>query len=388
MGVPDGATSVEFAPDLEATRALYDFDGVVVDMNRVLNRHNLVPPTSFIEQKRFEAEHLLAKGGIIVCLLQPLVAIKFMELYADSYGWIPVNRFGSVVTSNEGMRITKVAQSPFDDYLDVKGTIWRAFLNKSALIAYETLANNDAGFAVAARLRSSKGRIYFLPFNLNKEEALPILLRCLERAWKSEVERPQPEWLKTVAVPNEVEITKQIVEVGVKIRELADTGEKLSLLLAKKLELKKLLYEQGPSLEEAVKVAFEELGFSLQKEGDKDLVFRSPAERVIFEVTGSDGTIGLGKLRQLFDFISKEKQPGTAVKGILVGNQEVDVSPAKRGVAFTQHVIDRANEMGVCLLPTTELFRALVLFRQKKLEPVRFWISLTKTTGIFELKQV
>ena len=126
----------------------------------------------------------------------------------------------------------------------------------------------------------------------------------------------------------------------------------------------------------------------MEKEGDRDFVFNDPSGRVIFEITGSEGAIGLGKLRQLFDFImDDEKKLGTPPKGVLVANHEIDLPPKERGQPFTKHVLDRARGFGVCLLPSIELFRAVVLFRELKLEPAKFWTDLLKTIGVFELKR-
>lgn len=384
VGIPSPKAGVEWAADLSTTKSLFDYDAVVVNMFNVFDAGLIIAPSDVMEAKRLEAEKLLSKGGIIVCLAAPEIDKSFLSIRARSYDWIPVAGLGNIVLKGEGQRFTRVNSSAFNKYLELQGIVWYAYLEKSQRTNYQILAKNEGEFAIAARIQVGKGSIYFLPLSINTNW-LNVIYECLDSAWKQrDDQRTPPKWVSEIIIPQQKEITDELAQIDSKIKTLAEKSRGLSKSLEERLGIRKLLYEQGPPLEDAVGAFFEEIGYKLQKKDDMDLVYEGLDRMIILEVTGSDGTIGLGKLRQLLDFMEKEKE--RAPKGILVGNHEIDVPVDKRGDPFTKHVIERADSAGVCLLPTTELFGAAVAFRQKKLDPAKFWASLIETAGIFNLK--
>jgi hypothetical protein len=66
IGLPSARTDVPWTTDLSTTSSLFDYDVLVVNMQQMFNPNLLVAPIGLIDNKRFEAEKLLAKGGIIV----------------------------------------------------------------------------------------------------------------------------------------------------------------------------------------------------------------------------------------------------------------------------------------------------------------------------------
>jgi hypothetical protein len=368
---------------MDTPKSLFEFDAIVVSMRNAFNASEIVAPTGLIEDKRFEVQKLLEKGGITVVLMDP-EARWILPKSVGSYDWIPVPSLGNIVLKGEGQRIRRTIASPFDQYLDLPSIVWYAYLNESQRVKYETLAKNEGDFAIAARIDMGKGAIYLLPYCSN-EGSLSVLSRCLERAWKKpSPQRAPPPWLDSISVPQQAEMLQELNTINSKIEGLVEQGRKLSGALENKLEVMKLLYEQGTSLEDAVRSAFEELGFKLEREGDRDLVFGSPDEKVILEVTGSVEAIDLAKIRQLLEFLlDEEKKLGHTPKGILVGNYQIDTPPSERGIPFTQAVVDRAKTFGICLLPSQELFQVIILLRQGKLDAKQFWKDLIGTTGTF-----
>jgi hypothetical protein len=385
IGLPSARNNVPWTTDLSTTSSLFDYDVLVVNMKQVFNPNLLVAPIGLIDDKRFEAEKLLAKGGIIVCLIAPEVVPGILDLKKGSYDWIPVPGLGNVVMKGTGQRIKRVKANPFDSYLDLPGVIWYAYLNQSQKVKYEILAKNEGDFAVAARMDVGDGAIYLLPFSLNTNW-MDMIYECLEKAWKKGIERREPPaWLASIKVPEQEEILQRLSEVDSKIKELVEQHRRISIDLEQKLEILKLLYEQGTPLELAVKSGFKELGYKLEKQGDRDLVFDGQAQRVVFEVTGSTGAIELSKIRQLLDFImDEEKKSSKTPKGVLVGNHEIEKLPSERGVAFTQAVVERAKAFGICLLPSQKLFEVILQFRQRGMDPEQFWKDLIATKGIYQ----
>jgi len=410
VGIPSHNKDLVVADNLCDAPSLFDFDAVVVDPNATwpvdfrdkldseyhikVHSKEFQPLNSPVSAKREEAKHLLAKGGIIVCLLQPRILVSHdyyvqrkgeQTGYLSSYDWIPIDGLRFHVTAGEGKRIRKERSTPFDEYLGLKEIVWHAYLGKEKYpqISYETIAVNDAGLAVAATLKVDQGSVYLLP-TADHEKLAEILLSGVAKALKVRVERPLPGWLKGFRVPGEEPLEQKLRGLSEQISRLKSEEESVARQLGENTFIKKLLYEQGDSLHEAVKAAFGELGFKVEREGDKDLVADNKTGRVIFEVTGSEGAIDVDKLRQLLDYVqTEEKETGITPKSILVGNHQIDIPPEKRGAPFTDRVIRQSKVFGTCLLPTTELFKAMVLSRQDKLAPKKFWDALLSRDEIF-----
>ncbi len=76
---------------------------------------------------------------------------------------------------------------------------------------------------------------------------------------------------------------------------------------------------------------------------------------------GSEGAIDVDKYRQLLDYIEAEAQEGRDHKGILVGNGFRLLAPdaTERQNQFSEHVQRGASRNQFCLVPTTELFKAV-----------------------------
>jgi len=81
----------------------------------------------------------------------------------------------------------------------------------------------------------------------------------------------------------------------------------------------------------------------------------------IGEVEGSEGPIDVDKSRQLLDYIEAEAIEGRHHKGILIGNGSRLTPPEapERVQQFSDHARRAAARFQFCLLPTTELFKAV-----------------------------
>jgi hypothetical protein len=79
------------------------------------------------------------------------------------------------------------------------------------------------------------------------------------------------------------------------------------------------------------------------------------------EVEGLEGVIDVDKYRQLLDYIEAEALEGRDHEGILVGNGFTLTPPEapQRQQQFSEHAKCGANRNGFCLLPTSELFKAV-----------------------------
>jgi hypothetical protein len=79
----------------------------------------------------------------------------------------------------------------------------------------------------------------------------------------------------------------------------------------------------------------------------------------------------MAKKQQLDDEIHSDQND--------MNNIQEHISP------FSERTVRQSLVYGTCLLPTVELFKALVMFRQGKVIPNRFWEAILKTEGRFVL---
>ncbi|MBA7687314.1 hypothetical protein ES703_95775 [subsurface metagenome] len=63
-------------------------------------------------------------------------------------------------------------------------------------------------------------------------------------------------------------------------------------------------------------------------------------------------------------------------KGILVANLKNLQDPTNRKGIFPDNCIKAAENLGLCLVTSTQLFNALILLQQNKLNQKQFWDSI------------
>jgi hypothetical protein len=406
------ASGFEYVENLCDAPSLFDYDAIVVDADHIwapqfrdsvnLGKATEIRATDFpqfstpLKIKLREAKLLLDKGGIIACLMRPATIVGYSHYVGNkrefpsrsSYDWIPINYLRDFVIAGSGVRTKRVKSSPFDDYLKLKELEWLAYISDEfQRPEFEIIATNEANLAVAAKVGVGKGAIYFLP--IASHEKLPeILMSDLARAAKIKLRRPIPSWINEFLLPGQKEIDEKLKSVREELAEIKSKEESLQREFEKATSIGFLLYERDDVFHETVEDVLNELGFKVQREGDKDLVTdKDPSRRVVFEVTGTEGIIDVDKLRQLVDYVqTEEKSTGKTPKSVLVGNHQIDVDPNKRTVAFTDRAVQQSKVYGTCLLPSVELFKAIVAFRESRLDANTLWKDILATVGIFSFR--
>ena len=111
----------------------------------------------------------------------------------------------------------------------------------------------------------------------------------------------------------------------------------------------------------------------------------------ICEIEGSESAIAVRKYRQLLDYINDEVEGGKKHKGILAGNGFRLVPPEfeERKNQFTDQVLRGAETNKFCLLPTSELFKAVcAILEAKDSEELKGQIrdSILSTVGPWRFK--
>lgn len=392
--------------------SLFDYDIVIADVDSALLPELIdkIPIDEYVALeekpgKRFqraieklsnEVTRMMEKGGVLICLMKPRRGISYgyasakgwRTKYINNYNWIPIKHLDWHITSGSGRRIRiSDTSSPFTDYLKMPQTHWTAYMidTERLDVQNEKIALNDAGEPIAMQLLIAKGSIIFLPASEHANIG-DILLTCAVRSFKKTTERPPPPWLDHIMVPDEDADRALLDELSKRVDELQTKYSEAISSFEEKTQIKKLLYEKDEPLRETVGAAFRELGFTVTTKDDKDWVASSDTGEAILEVTGSDGSIDIWKLRQLLDYLIDDyKETGVEKKAILVGNHFVNNPPGDRGEPFTEKVVGSSDVHSMCLLTTSKLYEIIYLLREGKIEADDIRRKLIETVGIFEL---
>lgn len=414
VGIEAEKSDVDRAKNLLESSSLFDYDIVIVDVDSVfpeqwreeipldenmgVQRKTGRSFRNTIEKLSKEATLLLEKGGMLACLMRPNRGITWtwhsrtkrrdVRERAHNYDWIPIESLHYVIEYGSGRR-KKLCDDPgpFARYLKMPETYWTAYFENVDRLKVQSrsLALNDAGKPIAVEVSIGKGSIVFLPLSEHPNVG-DILIECTSRSFKRIMERPPPSWMEKIRVPSEDADRESLNALLEKVSKVQAEYETALNVFEEKTRVKKLLYEKDEPLEEAVKEAFKELGFTLTRKDDKDWIASSDYGEAILEVTGSVGSIDIDKLRQLLNYLIDDyKESGVEKKAILVGNHFVNDTAEARKEPFTEKVLGEADVHKMCLLPTVELFKIICYLREGKVKADDIRKKIVETVGIFEL---
>ena len=307
----------------------------------------------------------------------------------DNYQAIPLN-LGKIV-AKRGKEI-KVLMD-----LKLFATYWKEFASYSVYEVYlegkfknPILATKTGNKVVGAVYLGDKGSIILLPpirydeysfITYNKkthesfwtEEALIFgekLASCLVEMDKiissGRKATPPPEWTQHTEyrIENEATLEKKIKAITKNIEELSSNRTELMRQLDQEGKLRRLLYEKGPQLEEAILEALKLLGFEAEQyknaESEFDAIFISLEGRFLGEAEGKDNkAISIEKLsqleRNLHEDFAREEVTEYA-KGVLFGNAYRLQPLSERSEFFTDKCLSGAHRSKIALVRTTDLF--------------------------------
>lgn len=178
---------------------------------------------------------------------------------------------------------------------------------------------------------------------------------------------PIPEWVKVsdYDLPKEAKLREELLKTDKGLEKLQLQRQTIREQLTKEGVLRRLLFEKGPPLEDAIIQALRLIGFSANKykdsESEFDAVFESPEGRFLGEAEGRDkNAIAIDKLRQLemniHEDLAREEVIEPA-KGVLFGNA-YRLSPAEqRDEFFTDKCHKAAKRSNTILVRTPDLFK-------------------------------
>jgi hypothetical protein len=362
-------------------QSISDFDALVFDPYALRGIH----PESYGRRQNEIHDLVNRKGGIVICLLRQQIGLGFAHGIgqADGYGILdltaprPVSQVRVVLRAGSGSQVEIIAgaRGPLASYF----RILRAALSFTAYL--DTTAEALAGlgatvFAVDSvphpigiEFTVGAGRICFVPIPNNAigNRVGAAIVRVVEAHYGGPGQIEEPAWLVEVSVPGANAHDTKISELEAKTEKInAEVGE-LQQRRADLLNYRALLYGYSLPLESVVRRALALLGFQVSEpddyNGEWDVEMREPRNfaTVIGEVEGSEGPVDVDKFRQLLDYVQDEVLEGRDHKGVLIGNGFRLTAPdaPERQNQFSDHALRGASRNGFCLLPATELFKAV-----------------------------
>jgi len=307
----------------------------------------------------------------------------------------------SSINSTSGTSITPTTS------LSYLATYWNAF---SEFSPYEVtitgtftdvlLKTKDGDRIVGAAVRGQQGGMIFVPpiqydedaFSERDEESeeefwnkkartfgkklIAALVGVAKSLDQSTGITPPPEWTQKseFRLHKEDELQALISDKAKVIQRLQE--EKLNLEHERMSagSLRRLLYESGHQLEEAILETLRLLGYKAEpfKEGGSefDAVFTSPDGRFIGEAEGRDNrAINIDKLSQLERNLQEDfAREGITeyAKGVLFGNPHRFAPIEQRQSPFTDKCTSGAKRSKVALVLTTDLFRVAKYLKENQ----------------------
>ena len=378
-----GATHevIEVLQDLGGSRSISDYDAFVFDPFAQANLH--IPHFVFQRRQNEIRDLVNRKGGVVICLLRPKVVVSPNTLGdTGSYGLLEPAAFRAVRFISEKIRdgestlwnLRRGASGATLEYFRVLQRELRVESFLDAPVAEvdsfggKVFAENSADYPVCVEFVVGAGRVCFVPVPASAvtDRVGAAVKRVVEAHFGGPSEVEAPAWVRRITVPGADSNDGVISELTVTKSEIEARISGLEKQRGELLEYRSLLFGYGKSmLEPVVRKALHQIGFDVLEKwsGDWDFELREPASSAtaIGEVEGTDGPVDVDKYRQLLDYFQTEVLEGRTHKAILAGNghRTKGLDAPERQNQFTEHVLRGARQNGFCLLPTSELFRAV-----------------------------
>lgn len=233
------------------------------------------------------------------------------------------------------------------------------------------------------------GTVYWLPVttSMNDTDAIDLLLR--ERLG-IRFKRSAPTWIDHYTLPWQVIAESRYAACTEQIEAATCQSRLLMQELESESRFLQLLYEKGEDvLEPVVRDALRQIGATVtdpKVRGRDDGRLIDPSGRhAILEIKGRDGHLRLSDLRELDNWvrsaIADEQWQG---KGIMIANVHCSQPPEDRGpLEPNSQFLRTAEQYGLCLMTSVQLFEVLVAFQGGTLVVPEFWDSIFTTSGLW-----
>jgi hypothetical protein len=244
-------------------------------------------------------------------------------------------------------------------------------------------------FAIQGKASS---KIYWLPLttSIPLEDAVNLILK--DRFGLSQTSS-EPVWALSYVLPRQIPVEKKIAKLEAQRNRVEQDLAKTNAELPRVTYFRQLLYEQHDALEDVVEAALRELrgvvskGQAPEKE---DRRLKDPKGRdYIVEIKGRTKPLQGIDVTQLYKWVGEAvaEDPEWEGKPLLVANMQCNLPLEERTDRFPDSAVKTAKRFNQCILPTTQLFQAIVDHQNKILDYKEFWDTLNSTIGVTALRE-
>jgi hypothetical protein len=300
--------------------------------------------------------------------------------------------------NREGLSTDRLSESgaagrvPFQDlykYLD-EVTTWQYSLVVSgehkAVENVDQLATTNFGTCAAAVFKIAGGWIVILPSLGGTPERDEKYV--LEHFFAFGSATSAPKWATNFVLPAQREIEQSRADYVQRARELIEEAGHEKDRICELERWKRLLYDDGLSLENIVGEALTAFGAvsveTPKGRADHRMIVAEHGSFVL-EVKGTRGDqFSRRHLRQLTEWMDDAVSSDLAeVKGAFVGNAARDKAPTDRSGMFDENSLQYAKLKRMVLLRSMDLYWMVVLELLGRLDKQMFWSELFATIGYF-----
>lgn len=380
-GVAATHDAIEALTNFGSNRSVSDYDAFVFDP---FAQANLGLRRQDFDRRQREIRDLVSRnGGIVVCLLRPEAQVIVEGLgnvgcynLLEPAAFMATRLITEKVRNGESTRwsLRRDAGGAAMEYfrvlqreVRVEGFL-EASIGEVGAMGGNVLAENSAAYPVCVEFVVGAGRLSFVPVprTASTDRVGAAIKRVVDAHLGGPTEIEAPAWIAGVTVPGAHANDGLIEDLELKKGELEMRISTLEKQRDELFDYRSLLFGYGKSLlEPVVRKSFAQFGFEVPEkwngEWDFELLDPTTGSTAIGEVEGTDGPVDVDKYRQLLDYFQAEILEGRTRKPVLVGNGYRTKGPdaPERQNQFTEHVLRGAKQNGFCLMPTSELFRAL-----------------------------
>ena len=269
--------------------------------------------------------------------------------------------------------------------IEIEKLAWNRYNNFLAFSIFIKLFINSQDLA------ESIGPLTFLPeTDLSESDSIMLILRDI---FDIELKKTEPDWLKEILVPGEEIINSEIDRLMHEIKANIKAYESEIDKKNQSRKILKLLYSNGPELENIVRELLKELGANVQEpqetgkeDGWISIELEGKKYFGVLEIKGTTKVqFDISGIRQLSDWEHRgielyQEKP----KGIFIGNSDLNNSPSNRTNPFSPTWAQTALSFDRVAIKTTDLYLIYKNFRLGGLDIEKFWTSLFTTNGIFD----
>jgi hypothetical protein len=416
-----------------AVRNLADYDGIILDLAALGAEF----PSHIFDGPEINAvfdvnswAHILGSAGKIYLLGDPEVQVAFPPSIgsfatggvarmraADIPKYSPAQPMCSILTIGKDPRPfdfrrvvrTDASENPIIyKYLDrvsdwnyslsqlgVTQNLLHALINRQVALTSKTFGRTSFNTCVAAAWFCSGpkgvGGLVVLPSATADPGADAIWVAREFLGITTAV--PAPAWTKNLTVPEQRDIEERISKGQDAIRSLQAGVTIAESELRNAKRWLRLLYDDGFSLEEIVKEAFETLDATIAKMSKEKEDYRLRVEgypKAVMEVKGTHNLkFGVGSLRQLANWMDEAiAEQGAEVKGIFLGNAGRTQSPSDREA----HLFEENNEKfaqlrDIVIVRAMDLYCVVILAIIGQLDRSAFWREFFDCKGRFDAQK-